>query len=81
MRRQEQRVFEMTELERYEYEGRFHQHILDEMIKCRDASSDSLNKQFMQWHIDRTIARREASRPPHAPENHMACEAEEGVAS
>ncbi|SRR6266481_2200966 len=81
LRSQEQRFFEMTDLERFEYEGKIQSHIIEEMEVCLHAATDSRNKQFMQWFIDRAKAQRASRRPPKAPENHMACESSEGVAS
>ena len=81
LRAQEKRFFEMTDLERFEYEGKIQSHMIDEMEKCLAASNDSKNKQFMEWFITNAKAKRAARRPPAAPDNHMACEAEDGVAS
>ncbi len=61
LRAQEKRFFEMTDLERFEYEGKIQSHIIEEMEAC--------------------LASRASRRPPKAPENHMACESSEGVAS
>lgn len=81
LRRQEQRFFEMSELERYEYEGKIQSHNIEEMEKCLKTSTDSKNKQFMEWFIKQAKQKRDSRRPPTAPENFMACEAEEKVAS
>src|SRR5713226_5070746 len=81
LRAQEKRFFEMTDLERFEYEGKIESHIIEEMEKCLAASNDSTNKRFMKWYIDRAKQKRASRRPPVAPENHMACEGQEGVAS
>lgn len=81
LRAQEKRIFEMTDLERYGYEGKIETHIIEEMEKSLANSSDSLNKQFMKWFIDRAKAKRAARRPPAAPQAHMECESTDGVAS
>jgi hypothetical protein len=81
LRAQEKRYFEMTDLERFEYEGKIQSHIIEEMEKCLANSNDSRNKQFMEWFIKKAKAQRDSRRPPKAPETHMACEAEDGVAS
>lgn len=81
LRAQETRFFEMTDLERFEYEGKIQSFIIEEMEACLAASNDSKNKQFMQWFIQKAKEKRASRRPPAAPETHMACEAEDGVAS
>ena len=81
LRGQEKRFFEMTDLERFEYEGKIQSHIIEEMEACLAASGDSRNKQFMEWFIRQAKEKRASRRPPVAPEAHMACEGEEGVAS
>jgi hypothetical protein len=81
LRAQEKRFFEMTDLERFEYEGKIQSHIIEEMELCLKTSVDSKNKQFMQWFIQRAKEQRASRRPPKPPEQHMACEAEDGVAS
>jgi hypothetical protein len=81
MRAQEKRYYEMTDLERFEYEGKIQSHIIEEMEACLRTSADAKNKQFMEWFIKRAKARRDSRRPPAPPENYMACEAEVGVAS
>ena len=81
LRRQEQRFFEMSELERYEYEGKIQSHIIEEMEACLKTSVDAKNKKFMVWFIEQAKQKRASRRPPAAPENHMACESTEGVAS
>jgi hypothetical protein len=81
LRGQEKRFFEMTDLERFEYEGKIQSFIIEEMELCLAQSNDSKNKQFMQWFIQRAKEQRASRRPPKAPESHMACEAETDVAS
>jgi len=81
LRAQEKRFFEMTDLERFEYEGKIQTFIIEEMETCLRNSTDSTNKQFMAWFLDQAKRKRASRRPPAAPENHMACEAEDGVAS
>jgi hypothetical protein len=81
LRAQEKRIFEMTDLERFEFEGRIEAHIIEEMELCLKNSVDSNNKQFMQWFIQKAKERRAARRPPAQPENYMACEGSDGVAS
>jgi hypothetical protein len=81
LRRQEKRFFEMTDLERFEYEGKIQSYIIEEMELCLSRATDSKNKQFMEWFIRQAKEKRASRRAPKAPEAHMACEAEEGVAS
>lgn len=81
LRAQEKRFFEMTDLERFEYEGKIQSHIIEEMELCLARANDSTNKQFMEWFIRQAKERRASRRPPKPPEQHMACEAEDGVAS
>ena len=81
LRAQEKRFYEMTDLERFEYEGKIQSHIIEEMELCLSRATDAKNKQFMEWFIKKAKALRDSRRPPKAPENHMACEAEDGVAS
>ncbi len=81
LHRQEVRIYEMSDLERYEYEGKIQSHIIEEMELCLARSNDSVNKQFMEWFILKAKEKRASRRPPAPPENHMACEAEDGVAS
>lgn len=71
----------MTDLERFEYEGKIQSHIIEEMELCLARANDSTNKQFMEWFIRQAKERRASRRPPKPPEQHMACEAEDGVAS
>ena len=81
LRAQEKRFFEMTDLERFEYEGKIQSYIIEEMELCLKNATDSNNKQFMVWFIEQAKQKRASRRPPAAPESHMACESEDGVAS
>lgn len=79
LRTQEKRVYEMTELERYELEGKIQSDIIAEMEECYRNSTDPVNREFMAYHIRLAKAHR-AQRRPQARETFMHCEAEEGVA-
>src|SRR5882672_3240190 len=62
LRAQEKRIYEMTEGERFEYEGKIQSHIIAEMEKCLANSTDATNKQFMAWFIEKAKAKREKRR-------------------
>lgn len=79
LRRQEKRIREMTEVERFEYEGKVQSEIIAEMEACLAGSDDSLNKQFMAFFIQKAKEKREKRRLEIA-ETFMHCEAREGVA-
>ena len=80
LRRQEQRVREMTEVERFELEGKIQSDIIAEMKRCLASSTDSVNKQFMEFFIRKAEEKRQQRRMEIA-ETFMHCEAKEDVAS
>jgi hypothetical protein len=80
LRRQEKRIREMTDIERFEYEGKIKSEIIEEMKRCLANSTDSVNKQFMAAAIRMAEEQREKRRM-EVVETWMACEAKEGVAS
>ncbi len=80
MRLQEKRMREMTVLERFEYEGKIQDGIIEEMKACYRRSTDPVNKEFMAWFIQKAINVRE-TRKAEVIETFMHCEASEGVAS
>jgi len=80
LRRQEQRVREMTEVERFEYEGKIQSGIIEEMKRCLANSTDPTNKQFLAYFIAQAEKKREDRRLELAV-SYMECEASEGVAS
>jgi hypothetical protein len=79
LRRQEKRLHEMTEAERFEYEGRIQSDIIEEMKKCLAASNDTTNREFMAYFIRMAEEKREKRRM-EVIETWMACEAKDGVA-
>lgn len=80
LRRQEQRMREMTEIERFEYEGKIQSGIIEEMKRCLANSTDQTNKQFLAYFIEMAEKKREERRCEIA-QSYMECEASEGVAS
>lgn len=80
LRRQEKRLFEMSETERFEYEGKVQSSIIDDMKECLRKSTDPTNKQFMEFFIKKAEEKREKRRM-ETIETAMACERSEGVAS
>lgn len=79
LRLQDKRVREMSEFERFEYEGKIQSGIIDEMKACLARSNDPLNRQFMAHFIAQAEKKRE-QRKMEVIESYMHCEAEEGVA-
>ena len=59
LRLQEKRVREMTEFERFEYEGKVQAQIIEEMKACYLRSNDPVNKEFMAIAIRNAEAKRE----------------------
>jgi hypothetical protein len=80
LRRQEKRVREMTETERFEYEGKIQSAIIEDMKRCLANSTDTANREFLSFFIKKAEEKREKRRM-EIPETYMACEAKEGVAS
>lgn len=80
LRRQEKRLHEMTEAERFEYEGKVQHSIIEEMKQCLANSTDALNRQFMAYFIRQAEEKREKRRM-EVIETAMHCELKEGVAS
>jgi hypothetical protein len=80
LRAQEKRMHEMTETERFEYEGKIQSGIIEEMEACLARSTDPVNKQFMAFFIAKAKEKREQRRM-EVVETFMHCEANEGVAS
>lgn len=79
LRRQEKRMHEMTEAERFELEGKIQFDIIEEMKKCLANSTDETNRRFMQYFIRQAEEKREKRRM-EVVETFMHCEAQEGVA-
>lgn len=73
-------MHEMTETERFEYEGKIQSGIIEEMEACLARSTDPVNKQFMAFFIAKAKEKREQRRM-EVVETFMHCEANEGVAS
>jgi hypothetical protein len=80
LRRQEKRIREMTDVERFEYEGKVQSEIIAEMEACLARSNDSVNKQFMA-HFIRLAKENREKRRMDVVETFMHCESTEGVAS
>lgn len=59
LRLQEKRVREMTEYERFEYEGKVQAQIIEEMKTCLLNSNDPVNRQFMAHFIKMAEEKRE----------------------
>lgn len=79
LRRQEKRMREMTDIERFEYEGKVQSSIIEEMKACLAKSTDETNRRFMEFFIKQAEAKR-ASRRMEVVETFMHCEAKENVA-
>jgi hypothetical protein len=79
LRLQEKRVREMTEFERFEYEGKIQYAIIEEMKKCLANSTDTVNREFMA-HFIKVAEEKRAKRQVEVMETYMHCEAQEGVA-
>jgi len=80
LRRQEKRIREMTETERFEYEGKVQSAIIEDMKKCLANASNETNRQFLAYFIRKAEEKREKRRM-EVVETFMHCEAKEGVAS
>ena len=82
LRKQEKRIHDMSDEERYLYEDAIRYDMIQEMKKNLAASDDLQNRLFMQAAIDYAEQQRDKARPVHIQrETYQACEAEEGVAS
>jgi hypothetical protein len=79
LRRQEKRMHEMTEVERFELEGRIQSDIIDEMKSNLAKCTDEKNRQFLLYFIRQAEEKREKRRM-EVIETFMHCEASEGVA-
>src|SRR5271154_3466825 len=79
LRAQEKRYREMTDVERFEYEGKIQSSIIDEMKLAYSKATDPMNREFLAINIRRAEEKREARRM-EVVETFMACEAKEGVA-
>lgn len=79
LRRQEKRIREMTDVERFELEGKVQSDIIEEMKRCLANSTDAVNKQFLAYFIQKAEEKR-AARRMEVVETFMHCEAKEGVA-
>lgn len=80
LRAQEKRVREMTETERFDYEGKIQHSIIEEMKQCLANSTDAPNREFMAYFIRQAEDKREKRRM-EVVETYMHCESKEGVAS
>ena len=79
---QQKRVRDMEDEERFQYEDRIRADAIAGMRKQLEECVDEVNRRFMVAAIAHAEQSRERARPEHTKiETHMACEAEEGVAS
>lgn len=62
LRAQEKRYREMTDGERFEYEGKIQLAIIEEMEACYQRSTDPINRQFMALAISKAKEKRETRR-------------------
>lgn len=76
---QAKRIHEMSEQERFDYEGKIQEGIIAEMERCMRSSNDPKNKQFMAFFLEKAKEKREKRRM-EVIETYMHCEAHEGVA-
>jgi hypothetical protein len=79
LRSQEKRIREMTDGERFEYEGKIQSHIIEELEQCLARSTDQLNREFVALALRDAKHKRETRRIEQV-ETFMACEAKEGIA-
>lgn len=79
LRAQEKRYREMTDIERFDYEGKVQSSIIAEMRACLARSTDAMNRRFMAIAIAKAEQKREQRRM-EIVETYMHCEAKENVA-
>jgi len=79
LRLQEKRMREMTEFERFEYEGKVQASIIEEMEKCLARATDQTNREFLAYFI-RLAKEKQRRRAVEVVETYMHAEAKEGVA-
>jgi hypothetical protein len=79
LRRQEKRIREMTDVERFEFEGKVQSGIIEEMKKCLANATDQVNREFLSYFIKKAEEKRSARRM-EVVETFMHVEAKEGVA-
>lgn len=79
LRRQEKRMHEMTEAERFELEGKIQFDIIQNMKECLAKATDETNRQFLLYFIRQAEEKREKRRM-EVIETFMHCESSEGVA-
>lgn len=80
MRKQEQRIHEMTVEQRFYFEEPIRIHMMNELKANLRNAKDPINRAFLARAIEKISEKREQMRKD-VIESRMACEAKEGVAS